>query len=136
MVGVQRRAEGVQQILTTLSRSKESKVRSEVVLGPADGPGRSGKRLADVAGASPAVVTMLADLYADAERATTDSEAPVDRRARSILLIAQRPFDQSRAILAPLLDPREPAKVQSATVRVLASYRDLDVVGLLLSRSP
>lgn len=133
MVGAQGRPEGVQQILASLAHANETEVRPEIVLGLADGLGRSGRRLADVQGTNPDVLTMLADLYADAEHTATDVEAPVDRRVRSILLMAQQPFDESKTILSPLLDPQEPAKVQSAAVRALGSYRDPDVARLLLT---
>ncbi|MEO6808028.1 MAG: PVC-type heme-binding CxxCH protein, partial [Isosphaeraceae bacterium] len=133
MVGARGRPEGVQHLLTALALANESEVRPEVVLGLADGLGRSGRRLADVEGTNPAVLTMLADLYKDAEHTAADNTAPLDRRVRSILLMAQRPFEQSKTILSPLLDPQEPALVQSAVVRALGSYRDLEVAELLLA---
>ena len=75
----------------------------------------------------------LQELIGQALKIAGDASADSGRRAIAIGLLAQADFKTSGATLLSLLDPQQPADVQSAAVRALSRMQDKAIAATLLS---
>lgn len=95
---------------------------------------RAGGSLTVDAAVAPAAARMLR-LHVDAALATAvDDQADADARAAAADFLGALPLDQSREVLSRLLDPREPAIVQTAAVHALSNDSGAEAAEILMER--
>jgi putative heme-binding domain-containing protein len=107
--------------------------RNDVLIGLGSGLKRSGKSLLDMAASDNSPVRELAlGLMAQAQARAKDEAAPLAQRIQAIDLLAFGRFEEAHATLASLLTPAQPAAVQLAAARALASFPQPEVGRILL----
>ncbi len=95
-----------------------------------------GGRLAASKETSPRVAAFLKRIVNEARQTATMQSADEAARRQAIKLLGVVPFDQSRDVLAKLLNVSEPEAVQLDAIRSLATYSDSEVATILLASWP
>lgn len=139
-VGARRDSTELRRLLAILQRLAESadsrdqpRESTELLLGLADGMKRSQTTLAsEIAKQAPGTEQIVERAVIDAERIVADQTAPPDRRVQALEMLGLAPFPRAAPTLAKLLDVRQPAPIQLAAVRTLASFRHADVPAVLI----
>ncbi len=132
MVGARNRPEDVERSLAAL-HDQDTDTALNVVLGLADGLGRAGRGLEQVRETtSPKTDALLQKLMEHAKQVAPEDDVALDRREQAIMLLGLGKAEDAMAILPPLLEPREPQRVQMAAVRALGHVIQPEVAGLLL----
>jgi putative heme-binding domain-containing protein len=108
--------------------------QAEVLLGLARGAGRRGKSLdAILPGPKPSSTALLRRFLAEARTTVADGRAETGLREQAAELLGLGSLKDAREPLTNLLDPKQPASLQLAAIRVLSSFNDADVPGILLA---
>ncbi|MBA4019266.1 MAG: dehydrogenase [Pirellula sp.] len=102
-----------------------------MLAGLSEGLARDGKKLADFA-VNPKTRERLQKVFSQAATTAANKKLADAERISAAQLLAQGNFEEARATLEKLKDPREPLDIQLAGVRGIAGFRDLEVPGLLL----
>jgi putative heme-binding domain-containing protein len=105
-----------------------------VIIALARGTRRSGGRLDAGAGSTSPGAQLVAKLIEEARSAVLDNSSSDATRGAAIARLGLLDPRDSRALLARVLEPREPAAVQVAAVRALAESESPEVAKVLLSR--
>ncbi|MBS0266692.1 MAG: c-type cytochrome, partial [Planctomycetes bacterium] len=79
--------------------------------------------------------TRLAGLFREALRMAADSQQPVELRQIALALLAHADFSQAGPVLLGLVDPQQPAEVQSGAIRALGGMTDPSIAATLLEES-
>jgi putative membrane-bound dehydrogenase-like protein len=132
MVGAGRDAAAIRRLIGRLVDSgADTSTLMRVVLAAGRGLKRSGGSPADVlSGPASGRVGKLLEEAAQVAR----KEAPIDRRAPAIALLAMLAPDKAIQVLPELLDSRQPGQVQLAALQGLGSLSDPSVGPLVLSQ--
>jgi putative heme-binding domain-containing protein len=122
----------LEQVVGPGPRSDLSSQQLLVALGR--GLRQSGARLEPKSDMPKVAAAYLRGSFQNAHTTARDEASDVQRRQQAIELLSFATISESRQTLTDLLDVRQPAAVQIATVRALADYADADVSTLLLDR--
>jgi putative membrane-bound dehydrogenase-like protein len=76
---------------------------------------------------------LLAAMIEQAKRTALDATKNEEQRAQAIRSLATADFDEARAVIAPLLDSRQPTGVQTAALRTLSRFTHADVPHLIVA---
>ncbi|WP_337174017.1 PVC-type heme-binding CxxCH protein [Paludisphaera sp.] len=115
----------------------EARRLDAVLLGLGEGMARGGRKtFRDAATTDPAARAMLDSALARATSTAADGEADLADRERAVALLGQSGFAASGEVLASLLTPGEPQRIQLGATRTLATFPDDGVAPALLSRWP
>jgi putative heme-binding domain-containing protein len=137
VIGAKRDAAAAERVVTHLANSASADayaIGMAAVSGLGEGFKRGGRSLSSLFAKDSAAARWVARAIDDAQKlALDDALAPHEREA-AISLLAYVDFDAARTAIEKLIDPRQPGRVQTAAVRVLAGYVHPDVAGMLLSR--
>jgi putative membrane-bound dehydrogenase-like protein len=105
----------------------------QVLLGLGEGLGRAGRKLAPV---SPRARELVAHTLKRAADVAADDRADLERREQAVAILRQTELPEARRVLAPLLDTKQPQRLQLAAVRSLATFPDAEVAPTLLEHWP
>jgi putative heme-binding domain-containing protein len=105
--------------------------QTELLLGLGEGLRQAGQDLSTAAERA-GVGSQVKKRLADARKTVTDTTVQTETRVRAIRLLGLADFAGVKDILAAALDPRQPPEVQLAAVQTLSTFRDPQVVGILL----
>ena len=116
----------------------DSSLASALVNGFAEGVLRSGHSPHTIIGESAKDKTsqLLARSLASAKKIAADDKRPLAARVRAVSTLVFGTFDESRVILAGLLDQRQPQELQQAVMAALEKFREPGVATLLLDAWP
>jgi putative membrane-bound dehydrogenase-like protein len=125
-------------VIALLDRAVDSTTgrawQAEVLLGLARGAGRRGQSFDSILPESKTKSTaLLRRFLAEARTTVVDGRADPGRREQAAELLGLGDLKDARDPLTGLLEPRQPASLQLAAVRVLSSFNDPDVPGILLA---
>ncbi len=106
--------------------------------GFAEGVLRSGHSPQAIIGSSGADKTsrLLAKSLANAKKVAADDKRPLASRIRAVGTLVFGTFDESHALLAQLLDQRQPQELQQAVLGALEKFREPGVAAMLLEAWP
>lgn len=111
----------------------EPRVVDTIVLGLAEGVGRRGEHLSQVAERlSPSERSILTTAFERASLAARDGAAELPDRQVAIEVLATGVLADAAPLLVELIDSRQPDVVQRAAVRALGTYADLAVAERLI----
>lgn len=85
---------------------------------------------------SPKSEAMLRGAIEKARGAVGNAELPVAARIRAIETLAFDSYDNLKAVLTPLFDPRQPAEIQLAALATLRKFDHVEVPQILLAAWP
>jgi putative heme-binding domain-containing protein len=137
ILGVKRDAAAAERVITQLAKATSAgadALAMAAVSGMGEGFKRRGQTLSSLFSKNAAAAELVTRLTNDAQQVALDDALTPPQREAAIGLLAYVDFQQSRAALEKLIDPKQPRLVQAAAVRVLSGYVHPDVAGLLLSR--
>jgi putative heme-binding domain-containing protein len=111
---------------------------SMLVNGFAEGVLRSGHSPHTIVGtaANDKTSRLLAKSLANAKKIAADEKRPLAARVRAVGTLVFGTFDESRTLLASLLDQRQPQELQQAVLAALEKFREPGVATLLLDAWP
>lgn len=135
IVGVRNAAGEVQSVLAHCSESVTDGVRSNLLVGLADGLQRSRSSLAKVLEdpRQRAVRQGLQAAMHEAAKTIGDETAPLERRLAAAELLGYWSLAKAAEPLAGALETRQPQALQLAAVRAVAGFADPQVAKLLLA---
>jgi putative membrane-bound dehydrogenase-like protein len=114
--------------------TEELGLKDNLVLALAHGARRSGHRLAASTDPARPGTSLVADWLRRSRTTALDDRVPDPARVQAIVALSAIDPDTSCALLASLIEPRQPLSVQVAAVRALGETRGADVAALLLGR--
>src|SRR5262249_22413188 len=125
-------------VIALLDRGADSTTgqawQAEVLLGLARGAGRRGKSFDSILPESKTNSTaLLRRFLAEARTTVADGLVDTSRREQAAELLGLGSLKDAREPLTNMLDPKQPASLQLAAIRVLSSFNDADVPGILLA---
>jgi putative membrane-bound dehydrogenase-like protein len=134
-IGKQQRADDIAALLRTLSTLPAEEKRSvqaivQGVAAKADSP--LSKQIAAATGGR--ADELAKELLAASAATAGDTAQTPEARAAAVQLLRLGTFAGQQGVLAELLDPKEPAEVQSAALATLATFDAAEVSSLLLAR--
>ncbi len=136
VVGARHVSDKVDQLLAAvaaIANDGERAPAQQFVAALADGMKQSGVHFDARAVHATAAAALLKSLLDEARATSADTGAEADLRASAIALLGCFELVETKDTLVPLLDPREPAEVQTAAIAALAGYADPHVPEELLS---
>ncbi len=134
VVGVRNRAVEVRQALDALAThaTRNRDLQERLALSLSDGLKRTGARLVVPEGDEGPGARLAGKFLAGALKAARDPAAPEPRRIGAVRMLGCFPPNQTCAVLASLLDAKQPQAVQVAAVGALADQGDAEAAALLL----
>jgi putative heme-binding domain-containing protein len=146
VVGARNRPDEVSDVLDKLAAidrttrpvreagAEELELRDNLVLAMARGARRSGRRLATSADPARPGTGLIMDRLNRSRTTALDDRTPDPARVQAIAVLSAIDPDRSCALLANLIEPRQPLTVQVAAVQALGESHQADVAALLLGR--
>src|SRR5439155_11145408 len=142
IAGARNEAQEVEEMLNLLvapALQSRGALQRVVLRQLADGLNRAGSSITEQMGKAKgktSVNAVLKTIFADAERTALDAGKNDLERTEAIQLLAFASFSESQAAYARLLDAAQPAPVQLAALRALASGKDAAIAPLLVKNWP
>lgn len=134
-IGKQQRAEDVAallQTLRTLPAEEKAAVQAIVQGAAAKADSPLARQIASATGGRAEELTK--ELLSASAGTALDATRPSEERAAAVQLLRLGTFAQQRATLAALLEPKEPADVQSAALATLATFDAPEAAGVIIER--
>ncbi|ODU01053.1 MAG: dehydrogenase, partial [Planctomycetes bacterium SCN 63-9] len=133
LVGVAHKPSEIEDLLARLDQpGTDRDVKIGAVLGLARGLKRSGASLGAVTAGNAS--QQLKPLFAEASRLASADDQPVDRRIPAIQLLGLGDTKSALSTLPPLLDARQPASIQLASLQTRAGLTDSSVGHLIIEQ--
>lgn len=135
VVGVRNKPDELATVFTAVGAENiDASLQQTVLSGLGDGLQRSGQSLGDLAqDAKISGRELLKRQFANSIETAVNEKSPTAHRVAAIAFLGYGSLEQVSETLAQVLDPRQPAEVQLAAVRALASFRGGKVAEILLA---
>jgi putative membrane-bound dehydrogenase-like protein len=135
VVGARNRPHEVARVLESVAdQGQDSSFVRRLVLSLGQGMSRWGGHFTLLGQSPPPANRLIAQTLDRAAEEAANQKADEAARLQAIAILGCAPLERSREVLADLLDPKHPQRLQLAALHALAGYSQPEVAALLLER--